>query len=122
MNNPNGLNVRTLRRPAGSTPGAGRRYRANWPAELRGGGTRVSCTVVEISTGGASVKIGRVPTGPAQLWLVIDKIPPIPAVIAWRVKDRAGLRFVEEQSWVSDSYRQRFDPAAWIQQKDKERS
>ncbi len=114
-----GLNVRTLRRPAGSSPGAARRFRANWPAELRGGGVRIPCTVVEISSGGASVKIAGIPSGAAQLWLVIDKVAPIAAAVAWRERGRAGLRFIEEQAWVAESYRQRFDPAAWMRQHDK---
>ncbi len=116
-----GVNVRALRRPAGSGPSAARRYRANWPAELRGGGARISCTVVEISSGGASVKIAGAPPEAAQLWLVIDKIAPIGAALAWRKRDHAGLTFVQEQSWVAESYRQRFDPSAWIGQDAEDR-
>jgi len=115
-----GLNIRTLRRPAGSGPSAARRFRANWPAELRGGGARVPCTVVEISSGGASVKVAGAPPNAAQLWLVIDKIPPISATLAWRQRDRVGLTFAQEQNWVADSYRQRFDPAAWLRQDGKD--
>jgi hypothetical protein len=114
------LNVRTLRRPAGSGPSAARRFRANWPAELRGGGVRVPCTVIDISAGGASVRIARVPSGGAQLWLIIDKVAPIAATLAWREKERAGVRFLQEQQWVAESYRQRFDPSAWLRQDGKD--
>ncbi|HYM17488.1 MAG TPA: PilZ domain-containing protein [Micropepsaceae bacterium] len=111
-----GPNVRALRRPAGSGPQSVRRYRANWPAELKCGGSRIPCTVLEISAGGASIKIGSIPTEGPQLWLVIDRMPPISAVLAWREKERVGLRFADEQEWVAQSYQQRFDPAAWLRE------
>jgi hypothetical protein len=90
------LNVRTLRRPGGTS--SGRRFRANWPAELRGGGERFPCTVVDVSSSGACLRIEH----------------PLPAVPTWRKANHLGLRFKTEQLWVLDSYQQRFDPAAWL--------
>ena len=107
------LNVRTLRRPAGTS--SGRRFRANWPAELRGGGVRVPCTVVDVSSSGACLRIEQqaLPKR-TEFWLIVEKVPPIPVVAAWRKANHLGLRFRTEQQWVLDSYEQRFDPAAWL--------
>ena len=106
------LNVRALRRPAGAS--SGRRFRANWPAELRGGGVRVPCTVVDVSSSGACLRIEQALPKRTQFWLIVEKVPPIPAVPTWRKANHLGLRFKTEQLWVIDSYQQRFDPAAWL--------
>ena len=110
------LNVRTLRRPAGTGATAGRRFRANWPGELRAGATRIPCMVLDISVSGACLRLNETLPKRAQLWLIVEKMPPIPAVAAWRKGDHVGLSFQKEQSWVLDSYQQRFDPAAWLKQ------
>jgi hypothetical protein len=106
-------NVRRLRRPV-TANAAGRRLRANWPAELKVGGGRAACTVVDVSEAGANLRISHVPEQ-ALVWLLIENVPPISAAVAWRGDGRAGLVFVEEQRWVGDLYRQRFNPAAWIE-------
>ncbi len=108
------MNVRKLRRPAGSGPSAGRRYRANCPAELKARGARYSCSVIDLSTSGACIRIGQPFPKDAQLWLIVDSMPPVAAVQAWRKGDHVGLCFLKGQEWVADSYQQRFDPAAWL--------
>jgi hypothetical protein len=70
--------------------------------------------VIEISSGGASVKAAGIPTGANQLWLVIEQIAPVQAALAWRERGLVGLRFTEEQPWVAESYRRRFDASAWV--------
>jgi hypothetical protein len=70
--------------------------------------------VVEISSGGASVKAAGIPSGATQLWLVIEQIAPVQAALAWRERGLIGLRFSEEQAWVAESYRRRFDASAWV--------
>ena len=107
-------NVRTLRRPAGGAPSAGRRFRANWPAEVRGAGIRVSCIVVDISSVGACLRLDHAPPRSGTLHLVIGSVPPIAAIAAWRKNALFGVRFLREQSWVLDSCSNRFDPTAWI--------
>jgi PilZ domain len=108
-------NVRALRRPAGHSVSAGRRFRANWPAELRSGTTRTPCTVVDISSAGACIKIETPLAEASTFRLVIAGIPPIHARSAWRRKSFVGLNFSAEQDWVLRAYRKRFDPAAWIE-------
>jgi hypothetical protein len=107
-------NVRALRRPAGGAPSAGRRFRADWPAELRGPGIRVSCTVIDISSVGACLRIDQAPPRSGTLHLVIDGVPPIAATGAWRKDALFGIHFLHEQPWVLESCRKRFDPTAWI--------
>ena len=106
--------VRTLRRPAGVATSAGRRFRANWPAAMRGAGVRVACTVIDISSVGACLRLDEAPPGTDTLHLIIGSVPPIPATLAWRRNAFLGVRFVREQSWVLESYSKRFDPAAWL--------
>lgn len=106
--------VRTLRRPAGVAPSAGRRFRANWPAEVRGAGVRVPCTVIDISSVGACLRLEEAPPRTDTLHLIIGSVPPIPTTLAWRRNAFLGVRFLREQSWVLESYSKRFDPAAWL--------
>jgi len=107
-------NIRTLRRPAGSAPSAGRRFRANWPAEVRTAGVRVPCTVVDISSVGACLRLEQAPPGSATLHLIVRGVPPIAAAPTWRKNALLGVRFLREQSWVLESCSKRFDPAAWL--------
>ena len=107
-------NVRTLRRPAGSAASAGRRFRANWPAELRGAGIRVPCTVIDISSVGACLRLEEAVPQNGAFRLVIANVAPIAVTAAWRKNMLLGVRFADEQSWVSENQRKRFDPAAWI--------
>jgi hypothetical protein len=89
--------------------------RANWPAEIRINGERKPCTVIDVSSGGANLRLPRLADESATVWLVIDNAAPISAAIAWRDKDSTGLRFSEEQNWVTELTRQRFDSTAWIE-------
>jgi len=108
-------NVRALRRPAGGAPSAGRRFRANWPGEVRGAGVRVSCTVIDISSVGACLRLEQAAPTTGTLHLIIGNVvAPIPATPAWRKSTLLGIRFLREQSWVLESCNKRFDPAAWI--------
>jgi len=109
-----GCNIRTLRRPAGSAPSAARRMRANWRAEFRSNGLRAACTVMDVSSDGACLSLDGVADRKSSLWLIIDKMAPIPASIVWRKKNHAGVRFREQQQWVLEACKQRFDPAAWL--------
>jgi hypothetical protein len=106
-------NVRKLRR-SGTGPSTGRRLRANWPAELRSNGAKTNCTVSDVSSDGANLLVESPISGDAPLWLIVENVGPIAAVLAWQEKGRAGLHFLEEQEWVFQVCRQRFDPAAWL--------
>jgi hypothetical protein len=106
-------NIRPLRRPDGAE--SGRRLRTGWPAELRlAGGRRIRCTVVDLSSAGARIKLDAPAVEFRQARLVIDRLPPVAAALAWRRRDQLGLTFLAEQGWVIDLCAQRFDPAAWL--------
>ena len=106
-------NVRRLRRPAAADNKL-RRLRANWPAELRIKGSRIPCSIVDISSTGASLRIDYVPEADLPVSLVVDKMSPIAAETAWKKRGQLGIRFLEEQTWVREVTDKRFDPAAWI--------
>jgi hypothetical protein len=105
-------NVRTLRRP--ESEGPARRLRANWPAEIRAGGARIACTVLDVSSGGAHVRVEQSPPASDRIWLLVENVGPVAAELAWQRKDRIGLRFLKDQEWVSRICKKRFDPAAWL--------
>ena len=106
--------VRRFRRPnAMGSPG--RRFCANWPAEIRAEGRTLNGRVVDISSGGAQLELKEFPCDSAQFWLAIEHSEPIRAEIAWRKRNQAGIRFVEEQAWVLQLYERRFNPAAWLE-------
>ena len=106
-------NVRKLRR-SGTGPSTGRRLRANWPAELRSNGAKTNCTVVDVSSDGANLLVESPLSGDAPLWLIVENVGPIAAAVAWQEEGRVGLCFLEEQEWVFQVSKQRFDPAAWL--------
>ena len=106
-------NVRTLRRPANASSG-GQRMRTNWPARIKVGANRTMCTVMDMSNNGACLSFEDALEQDAALWLVIDRFPPISATVAWRKRDRVGLRFREEQEWVQHAHKKRFDATAWL--------
>jgi len=106
--------IRRLRRPVGAAPLSGRRLRANWPGEVRIAGAKIACTVLDVSSGGASLKIEAAPEAGAELWLVVENVGPVAAALAWSENGRVGIRFSEEQDWVLTLCNQRFNPAAWL--------
>ena len=109
-------NVRALRRPAGRPVSAGRRLRANWPAELRlESGERLPCIVIDLSSAGARVQVAGKMGESRQARLVIDNFPPVAAAVAWRKGSQVGLRFGAEQGWVLELSARRFDSAAWLE-------
>jgi PilZ domain len=108
-----GSNVRVLRRPAGANSSAGYRLRVNWPANISVDAGRTGCTVINISASGACLSVGHL-TDSVPLWLIVDRMAPISAMIVWREGDCVGLRFRNEQAWIEEASEQRFDPAAWL--------
>ena len=106
-------NVRKLRR-SGTGPSTGRRLRANWPAELRTNGEKSECMVMDVSSDGANLLVESPLSADAPLWLIVENVGPIAAQVAWQEQGRVGLCFLEEQEWVHQVSKQRFDPTAWL--------
>jgi hypothetical protein len=88
--------------------------RANWPAEIRAGGVRIECTVLDVSSGGAHLRVENLPPASDRIWLLVENVGPVAGELAWQHKDRIGLRFLKEQEWVTRLSKKRFDPAAWL--------
>jgi hypothetical protein len=107
-------NVRQLRR-AVAKPG-GRRMRANTPARIKVGVSRISCLVTDVSSSGACLSVDGPLDENARLWLVMDNKPPISAKAAWRKRNRIGLSFDKDQDWVHRIHKDRFDPSAWLEE------
>lgn len=84
----------------------------NWPAELRFLRTRLACVVIDISCTGACIRAEGVPDGVGELKLILASGPPIAASLAWRDRDRFGLRFAAEQDWIGGIGVRRIDWAA----------
>lgn len=107
--------VRHLRRPADASLFFGRRLRANWLAQIECAGKTVECIVLEVSSNGAKLQTTHSLKGLAELSLVLEGRDAISATIMWQRKDQIGLLFHEDQKWVLELFKQRFDPAAWVQ-------
>jgi hypothetical protein len=104
-------NVRMLRRPASA---ADRRLKVDWPAKCGAAGRLESCRVLDISPDGARIAGPVNSTGDNGVLLFFEHASPVRATIAWRHRDRVGLRFREQQSWIQDKCDRRFDAAAWL--------
>jgi hypothetical protein len=88
--------------------------RTNWPARIKVGLDRSTCTVIDLSSAGACIALEDFVREDASFWLTIGEMAPISATIVWRKGRHVGLRFLNEQQWVSETYKQRFDPSAWV--------
>jgi hypothetical protein len=107
-------NVRKLRSPAVKLTSPGRRFRANWPAQLRVDAARIPCQIIDISVRGAKLDADWLPMGIGRVWLVVDFLEPIAAELAWRRRGLLGLRFLKDHPDISWLQNRRFDPAAWL--------
>lgn len=76
---------------------------------------RIGCTVIDISSVGACLRLEEPLPDVDMLRLIIANVPPIAAVPTWCKKGLVGIVFQDEQAWVLDSYSKRFDPAAWLE-------
>src|SRR5215469_7042002 len=94
--------VRQLRRPVGPDKALDRRWSANWLATLVTSTDQILCIVEDISAGGAKLRVGLAPQSEEIVTLVIADYGPIPASVAWRSRDRIGLKFSEQQPLVAD--------------------
>jgi hypothetical protein len=78
------------------------RWATWWPAELRGSGGRIACTVEDISRHGAKLRIGAAQIADENVWLVVGEFGPIAGRVRWRCRDHAGVQFNASQPWGLD--------------------
>jgi hypothetical protein len=74
----------------------------------------VACTVLDVSSAGACLRLDAPGPQTTALRLIVGTVAPISAVSTWRKGALLGVRFLHEQQWVQGSYRERFDPAHWL--------
>lgn len=106
-------NIRRLRRPDKDDAAPGRRWKTNWPAEIRLSTERVGCVVLDISSWGAQLQLDVPLEEEIHLSLVIENIGSIAARVMWRRERMIGVQFVEQQAWIRRLHAQRLDPATW---------
>lgn len=104
-------NIRLLR---GSAAVSGRRARANFPIALKAGSERVSGRVVDISPQGARVSVPMGLSLGSNVWIVMEHVPPIKGVVVWHGGEFTGVKFRDQQDWVQEDFRSRFDPTNWL--------
>ncbi len=106
-------NIRRLRRPEGADAAPGRRWKTNWPAELVSAAGRIPCTVLDISSWGAQLRLDGAVAMEGRVWLNIECVGTIGADIVWRRDNALGVQFVEQQAWIRRLHTQRLDPTSW---------
>jgi hypothetical protein len=106
-------NIRRLRRPEGALSSPGRRWKANWPAELKVDDRCVPCTVLDISSWGAQMEMDVAPEENSRVSLVIDTVGAITGAVVWRRDRRIGMQFDEQQLWIRRLHMLRLDPDTW---------
>jgi hypothetical protein len=106
-------NIRRLRRPEGEQAAPGRRWKTNWPGELVVSNGRLPCIVVDISSWGAQLRIATLPAEHERVWLNLEAVGTVAAVVVWQRDGTIGLQFLEQQSWIRRLHAQRLDPATW---------
>jgi len=70
---------------------------------------------MDVSSDGANLIVEGPLSGDAPLWLIVENVGPIAAQMVWQEESRVGLCFLEEQEWVLQVSKQRFDPTAWLE-------
>jgi len=106
-------NIRRLRRPETDDAAPGRRWKTNWPAELVSPAGRISCTVIDISSWGAQIRLDGAVANDGRVWLNIECVGTIGADIVWRRGDAVGVQFLEQQAWIRRMHTHRLDPSTW---------
>jgi len=94
--------IRPLRRPCEHHEAWERRWKTSWKAELLGAGSRLPCTVVNMSVSGAGLSIDGAPAEGSVVSLVLSGADRIPARVVWRRFGAMGLCFLERQPGVLD--------------------
>jgi PilZ domain len=79
---------------------AHKRKRVSWDATLQQGGLAWACKVVDVSPGGAKIRIDERLTINSQVMLTIDRLGNFPGEVRWEDEDFAGIRFLEDPGVV----------------------
>ena len=107
-------NIRPLRRPENVLAAPGRRWKTNMPGELASPAGRMSCTVLDISSWGAQLRVDqRLPEQQRRVFLVLEAFGTIAAEIVWQRESVLGVQFLQQQAAIRRLHMERLDPATW---------
>jgi hypothetical protein len=71
-----------------------------WNAKLHHGGRTWACKAVDISPGGAKIRIDERLTINSWVLLTIDRVGSFPGEVRWQNENLAGIRFLEDAAVV----------------------
>ena len=71
-------------------------------ANLIVGGNKIDCNIINISFGGAQVRIPRTLTPKAEVMLEIDSFGTFAMEVRWCRKPEAGLKFKDDSEKVAE--------------------
>jgi hypothetical protein len=76
---------------------AHKRQRVSWDATLHQDGRAWGCKVVDVSPGGAKIRIDERLTIDSRVMLTIDRRGDFAGEVRWQDENSAGLRFLEDR-------------------------
>jgi hypothetical protein len=79
---------------------AHKRQPVSWDARLHQDGRTWECKVVDISPGGAKIRIAERLTINSEVMLTIDRRGDFPGEVRWQEENFAGIRFLEDAGVV----------------------
>jgi PilZ domain len=107
-------NIRPLRRPENALAAPGRRWKTNMPGELASPAGNVPCTVLDISSWGAQLRVDQaLPPQQQQVSLILEAFGAIAAEIVWQRENAVGVQFLQQQAAIRRLHMERLDPATW---------
>jgi hypothetical protein len=107
-------NIRPLRRPENVLASPGRRWKTNIPAELSSPAGRIPCTVLDISSWGAQLRVDQaLPPQPRRVSLTLEAFGTIAAEIVWQRENAVGVQFLQQQAAIRRLHMDRLDPGTW---------
>ena len=82
-----------------------KRLPIHWPTVLVSGDSRQACTIVDVSRGGAKVRVVAPVTPGTHITLLDERVGTIEATVKWRRGDMAGVAFSEPSPEVAERLR-----------------
>src|SRR5215813_5076891 len=79
-----------------------KRFPIHWPTVLVDGDSRQPCTIVEVSRGGAKVRITALVKPGAPITLLDGRVGTLEATVIWRRGDLAGVAFPRPRPRLRD--------------------
>ena len=81
---------------------AQKRMKVMWSGTVRRGERFAECQVLDISAGGAKIRIAGPCPVRSEVALITDRLGALPGKISWRRGDLAGIEFSEDRQIVQE--------------------